>query len=86
MRTYRKTETERIELGIGWSDLGEGISASSWTIDAGLDTADATHDYDETEITVYGGTEGEQYRCTNQITTESGLIMERSFMVQVVDR
>jgi len=85
MRTYRKDPDERISIGFDWS-ARESVSASSWEIDVGLDAESGTFGDKYADVIVFGGTIGEQYKCTNTVESADGLIYQRSVIVQIVER
>ena len=89
MKTIRKGVGEEIAEGFDWSDRlesGDVITDSVWFVDAGLNGLNAAFDNASTEIELTSGSEGEQYKVQNQVTTARGLIYERSFMCLVASR
>lgn len=89
MITYRKDVNETIRKGFDWSDWlldNDRVVSSSWTVGQGLTAGTATFGDTYSDIDLSGGTSVTQYRVTNQVTTNEGLVYERSFKVMVVDR
>lgn len=90
MATYKKGDQERLDYGFDWSDVmtaeGVEISASEWAVPAGITNEDEGSSSTATSITLSGGTIGEAYLITNQVTTTAPVkIFERSFYVVVVE-
>lgn len=85
--------------GVDWTDWlaemssGEYITGSAWFI-TGKETVPALAFADDevvtgkkkTQLRISGGTLKKKYKVTNRITTNSGLVEERSFFVKVVDK
>lgn len=77
---------------------GETITASTWVTSGGLvdDVTDTTPlsvgsfsivtGSKKTQVKYAAGTVGQQYRVTNHITTSSGVVDDRSFLVAVRQR
>lgn len=70
----------------GWLSDGETITASTWTVDAGLTKNSDTHDTTTTTVWLSGGTAGTTYRATNRITTSGGRTDDRTMRIDVRDR
>ena len=93
MATYKKGDQERLDYGFDWSALmtaeGVEISSSVWTVPAGLTNEGEGSSSTATSITLSGGTIGESYLVTNEITTTSNgsttLVFERSFYIVIVE-
>jgi hypothetical protein len=87
MRTFRKDANEQIWLGIDWSQIvaPSRISGATWEVDAGITFA-PQHSDSVTAAEFSGGEIGQQYRAQVRASTNDGETLERSFIVQVVDR
>ena len=72
--------------GSGWLAVGETISTSNWTVEAGITKDSDTNDTTTTTIWLSGGTAGEDYTVTNTITTSASRTDERSIIVAVRER
>lgn len=90
MRTVRKAPEEVIVEGFDWSDrmdpATDYIADSEWTIDAGLTGSAATFTKSQTQLDLSGGTVNETYKVSNTMTTSTGLVYVKSFLVLVADR
>lgn len=90
MTNYLKDPDERLDYTVSWSDylaVGETISSSSWTVPSGITQyQSATNTNTTATIWLSGGTHGEEYLVTNQITTSAGRIAERSLNIVVRNR
>jgi hypothetical protein len=77
-----------------WSDWlpeGDTVESSVWAVDNPPDNAltlsNPTIDDDGIpNVTLSGGTVGATYRLRNRITTDNGLIDDRSFFVRISER
>lgn len=86
MRTYTKYVSEKIRRGIDWSDSlidGDEVVSAEWIVSQGLTGLSAAFGQDYADIDLEGGTVGEQYKVTNNVSTSEGLEYSRSFMVLV---
>lgn len=85
IQNFVKDPSAKKDYGFDWTDwlAGDTISASSWTVSTGI-TNYATSNTD-TAATVWltGGTHGQDYLVTNQITTAGGRIEQKSLKIQV---
>lgn len=86
--SYIKDPAATLDYGLDWSAWLEGdtIATSTWTIPAGLTTADDSNDTTTTTVWLGGGIAGTTYRVTNQITTAGGRTDERTIRITVSDR
>jgi hypothetical protein len=88
-QTFIKDPDERQDYSVDWTTegylaSGETISASSWTVPAGVTQYGiATVNGAATIATIWlsGGTHGQEYYVANKITTTSGRIAERSIKI-----
>jgi hypothetical protein len=66
-------------------NTGATISTSSWTVESGLtkDSDAIVSGNKKTTILVSGGTDGVDYKATNQITTSDGETLERTGLIPV---
>lgn len=72
--------------GFDWSAWigSDTITASAWTVPAGLANVSEANSATQTSIKLSGGTEGETYLLTNTITTAtSDEIEPRSFYLKI---
>lgn len=65
----------------GWLEEGDSISASSWTVPAGLSSSSPSSDDDSATVWLTGVTAGETYTVINQITTAAGRIQLKPFRI-----
>ena len=86
--TIPKDPDATLDYGRDWSDWlnGDVITASQWTVPAGL--TQETSSFTDTTTTVWlsGGTDGQTYTITNRIHTELGRTDERSMIIDVDER
>lgn len=70
-----------------WLQTGETITASTWTVPAGITQTTPAPSFTATTTTIWltGGTIGATYRVTNHVTTSGGRQDERSFDVTIAD-
>lgn len=64
-------------------DTGETISTSSFTAATGLTVDSSSNDGTTATVTLSGGTAGEAYKVTNEITTSAGRTLVFPFQVWV---
>lgn len=69
----------------GWLQ-GDTITASTWTVPAGLTRVSDSNTDTTATIFISGGTAGKRYRLTNKITTVGGRIEERTLTITVIQR
>lgn len=62
---------------------GETVTASSWTVPAGLTGTADSFDDDSSEITISGGTAGQTYALRCEVTTSLGRTIEQTTHVEV---
>jgi hypothetical protein len=89
MRTYRQGTNEKRLYQIDLSqEVGQDdeISTVAWTVDNGITTSGSVAHPLCVDIEAEGGTEGTSYTFQAVATTQKGRKLERSFIVQVVDR
>lgn len=90
-KTFDKTPTEVLKVGVNWSkrlrSQGATISTSTWTTPSGsgvVTLGDASaHDDTRTTVLVSGGTTGTVYPITNRIVTSDGQTLERKINIDV---
>lgn len=80
-----------LDYFVDWTDwLGEAetITASSWTVAAGITQTTPAPSFTSTRATIWltGGTAGVHYRVTNHITTNQGRQDDRTIVVAVAER
>lgn len=93
MRTFFKDPGDILDWVFDWSNwlsTGETISTSTVTAATGITLGSGsngasapTHDSTTATFWLLGGTDGQKYRVTNQITTSASRTVERSIVVQV---
>lgn len=88
MGTIAKDETDVALYSVNWAPRladGETISASSWTIGAGLTyLADSiAASLVKTTVKLSGGTQGQTYACINTVETSTGQTLSRTGYVAV---
>lgn len=69
-----------------WLQASETITASGWTVPAGLTRVSDTHTGTTATVWLSGGVLGQRYTVTNEITTSGGRIDDRSLHIDVMDR
>lgn len=69
-----------------WLRGGDQIVSSTFIAEPGITISGATHDFTTATVTVSGGTIGQTYIITNEITTSHGLAEEHSFVAVIVQR
>ena len=74
--------------GNGWLDPGETITNSTWSVPAGITQTTPTPSQSDGLATIWllGGTDGQDYRIVNTVTTSTGRVGKRSITVQVRTR
>lgn len=83
--------TAVLDYAINWASwplqTGETITASTWTVPAGITQTTPAPSFTSTTTTIWltGGTIGATYRLTNHVTTSGGRQDERSFDVTIAD-
>ena len=88
-QNFRKDPHAKLDYGFDWSDWlesGETISASVWTVPAGISEESSQRGDTLTKIWLSSGTAGETYTIANKVTTSEDRIDERSFDVIVENR
>lgn len=85
---FVKDPADIIDCAIDWSLWLEQdtISGSTWTVDTGLVKESDTKTETVTAVVVSGGTAGQRYHATNQITTAAGRIREWTIEIRVEER
>jgi hypothetical protein len=89
--TYTKDPSATLDYGLdwgakGWLLAGDTITASTFTVDAGLTKGTTTNDTTTTTVWLSGGTDQTDYLVVNHITTAAGRQDERTFKVKVRNR
>lgn len=86
-----KDPSEVLDYSIRWSKLlssGETISTATWTVPSGLTNVssviDSTHK--DTTIWLSGGTSGQYYSISCQITTSASRTFERTATLGVKEK
>lgn len=90
--TYKKLKDPNavkyytLNWGEEWLGVGETISASTWTADAGITIESSSNTTTTTSVLVSGGTDGIQYKVTNRITTSLGQTEDQYLLVSVKNK
>lgn len=69
-----------------WLADGETITASVFTVSAGLVKNSDTHSATSATVWLSGGTPGTPYSVANRITTSAGRTDERTITIRVTNR
>ena len=69
-----------------WLATGDTISASTWTVPAGITKDSDTNSATTTTIWVSGGTAGTDYDLLNRVVTTGGRTVDRTLRIQVRER
>lgn len=85
IKVFNKDPSARKDYGFNWAPWldGDTISTSTWTLDDGITNYLSTNTATTTTIWLSGGTPGQDYTATNQITTAGGRIEQQSLKIQV---
>lgn len=80
-----KDPDETEQYGVDWSDkLGaDTIGSVAWQVPAGLNNVASSNVGLVSYIKLSGGTAGADYTVTCRLTSNGGLVLDRSFVVQV---
>ena len=80
-----KDPDETEQYGVDWADkLGaDTIGSVSWQVPAGLANVGSSTSGQVAYVKLSGGTAGADYTVTCRLTTGAGLILDRSFVLQV---
>lgn len=86
---YIKDPGATLDYAFDWTDwlgTGETITASSWTVPAGLTNVGVTFSAYASVCRISGGSVNTSYTVTCQITTSDGEIDRRSMLITVENR
>lgn len=89
MMTFTKAPHAVLDYSIDWSKwlAGDQVETSEWSVsDPSLEATNEANTTTQATVWLSGGTAGQSYTVTNQITTAGGRTDERSFTVQVQNR
>jgi hypothetical protein len=88
MTTKLKDPDAVLDYGWDWSAWlnGDTITASSWTVEAGITADSDTFDATTTTIWLSGGTVGTSYALVNHITTAAGREDDRTLTVTLREK
>ena len=89
LQTFRKDPDAILDYGFDWSDWlasGETLTASTWTVPAGI--SEGANQRDDTSVLIWlsGGTVGESYLISCKIVTSDSRTDERSFTIIVEEQ
>lgn len=90
MTNFSKDPSEKLDYTLDWDDrlaVGETISASTWSVPAGITQSTPSPSFTTTTTTIWltGGTAGTNYQVTNHVTTSAGREYERSIFIFATD-
>jgi hypothetical protein len=82
---FIKDPSARKDYQVDWSAFlgSDTITASAWTLQTGITNYSTSNTTTIATIWLTGGTSGEEYLVTNQITTAGGRIEQKSFKIIV---
>ena len=86
---FLKDPDAKLDYSVDWSEWleeGDSISASVWTVTAGITKISDAHANGVATIWLSGGTAETQYNVANKITTTAGRIDERTLSIIVQSR
>lgn len=85
---FTKDPSAVLDYAVDWATwLDEDtISASTWTVPAGITKDSDTFTTTTATVWLSGGTAGSHYTLTNRIVTTGGRTDERSIIIAVMDR
>lgn len=88
MSAFIKDPTEVLDYGFSWLAWldGDTITASTWTVEAGLTKDSQSFNTTTTTVWLSGGTADVDYLATNHITTAGGRQGDRQHTIKVRDR
>lgn len=94
LETRTKDPAEVLDFVVDWQgvfpgpalEVGETITGSAFEVPAGITLDSATSTASTATAWLSGGTAGEAYKVTNEITTSAGRTLVFSFKVWVRDR
>lgn len=82
---FLKDPGDRLDYQVdfeAWLD-GDTISSVSWTVPDSITNFNTSNDTTTATIWLTGGTHGQDYTITCQVTTVGGRIKQQSFVVKV---
>lgn len=84
-QTFNKDPSAIKNYGFDWSAFlgNDTITTSSWIVPAGITKQSESNTTTRAIIWLSGGTHGEDYLVTNQITTSGGVTEQMSLKIQV---
>lgn len=91
LRHFKKGPGDDLKYCFDWTpwlqsiDAGETISESEWDVPTDLTVSDEQTEASKTSCFIAGGSVGETYTISNQITTSGEQIAKRSFAVTIVE-
>ena len=86
---FTKDPAGNLDFRRDWSNwLGDSdtISASSFTVPTGITKDSEANGDDYATVWLSGGTDGEDYTVTNEISTNGGRTAQYSFLIRVRNR
>jgi len=84
-----KDKDSSVDYMIDWTDwlaTDETVTASDWTVPAGLTEVNTDFDDDSSTIMVSGGSNGTVYALTCTATTNQGRTVQRRVALRVEER
>ena len=90
LQTFKKDPDAVLDYGFDWSTWlaihGDTITASTWTVPAGISEGANQRDGTSVKIWLSGGTVGESYVISCEIVTSDDRTDERSLTIMVEER
>jgi len=89
LQTFKKDPDAVLDFGFDWSDWlasGETLTASTWTVPAGISEGANQRDGTSVLIWLSAGTAGESYLISCKIVTSDDRTDERSLTIMVEER
>lgn len=85
---FVKDPSARLDYEVNWSAWldSDTIASVAWTVPSGITNYSTSNTTTAATIWLSGGTHGQEYLVTCQITTTGGRINQRSFKVVVRDQ
>lgn len=89
MKLFLKDPDAVLDYAVDWTSWlvgSDDISASTWTVDAGISVESDSHDGYIAKVVVSGGTVGAVYKAVNHIVTTEGLEDDRTILFRIVEK
>ena len=88
MKTFLHDPDAKLTYGFDWSDWldGETIASSTWIVPTGITATGENNTDSETSVMISGVTAKASFVITNRITSSTGEIEDRSFIIKGMER